>query len=112
MYRGKGTAKIVVNTWATEKRVVVANTTSAGTLVLRTLYYPLWETKVNGRVIYTGTTEKHEIAVPVEAGENRVELTFVDDWDRRFGAAISALALLVIGIFYISRRKPDAFHQP
>jgi hypothetical protein len=50
--------------------------------------------------------------VPVEAGENRVELTFVDDWDRRFGAAISALALLVIGIFYISRRKPDAFHQP
>ena len=82
----------------------MANATSAGTLVLRTFYYPLWETRVNGHIIYTGATEKHEIVVPVEAGENRVDLTFVEGWDRCLGAAISALALLVIGIASISRR--------
>jgi hypothetical protein len=34
--------------------------------------------------------------VPVQAGLNRVRITFVRTWDRTAGAWISALALIVI----------------
>jgi hypothetical protein len=42
--------------------------------------------------------------VPIGAGENRVEIRFVEGWDRKVGALISALALLaVFGVWFRTR---------
>jgi hypothetical protein len=62
--------------------------------------------EVNGGVVRTQSTEHTGLMiVPIRAGENRVEIRFVEGWDRRVGALISALALTTImGLWLKSRR--------
>jgi hypothetical protein len=50
--------------------------------------------------------------VPVEAGENRVQITFIRTWDRTAGGWISALATVLVLVLLlrwpvIQRRQSD-----
>jgi hypothetical protein len=104
-FEGRGSAKIRVERWQTEKRLILANTTSSGKLVLRLFNYPLWNVEVNGRAVRTETTSNTgQMVVPVAAGENRVQVTFVEGWDRLVGAGFSAFAILAVILWFVRSR--------
>ena len=101
-FEGRGSAKIRVEKWQAEKRWITADTTSSGKLVLRLFNYPLWKVEVNGRTVRTeSTSNTGQMVVPVAAGNNHVQVTFVEGWDRLVGAAISALAMLIVIFFFV-----------
>ena len=100
-FEGPGTARLRIESWQAEARVVVAATTSPGNLVLRLFNYPLWHVEVNGQPVAT-TRKAHsgEMVVPLGAGVNRVQVTFKEGLDRDLGAGVSVLALAAIGLCF------------
>lgn len=94
---GPARAAIQVSKWKAEHRVFTAEMSAKDHLVLRLFNYPAWRVEVNGRTVGTGTIEgTGQMLVPVEAGANRVQITFVRTWDRKLGASISVFAILLV----------------
>ena len=96
-YDGRGNAKVRIERWQAERRTIIADASAPGSLVLRLFNYPSWAVAVNE---HTGL-----MIVPIAAGENRVEIRFVEGWDRKVGALISSLALMaVFGLWFRTRK--------
>lgn len=96
-FLGAGTAQIRIEEWKTEKRAIVSETRSAGKLVFRLFDYPLWKVEVNGHAVQTETRPNTgEMIVPISAGANRVDIEFVEGWDRALGASLSIAALVLV----------------
>jgi hypothetical protein len=62
--------------------------------------YPAWQVTVNGREVDTQQQENTgQMLIPVQNGENRVQVRFTRTWDRTWGGIVSlvtAAFLLVI----------------
>lgn len=100
-YVGTGSAKNDIQTWQAEHRTLTANATASGTLVLRLFNYPLWRVSVNGHPVQTRTMDHTgQVVIPVAQGESRVEIQFIEGWDRKAGASISVLGLAIIVIMW------------
>ena len=97
LFQGNGSAELRVQEWKAESRQVIAITSAPGELRFRLFNYPLWKALVNGRAVVTETAKKTgQLTVPVVAGENRVEITFVEGWDRTVGTTITVPALACV----------------
>lgn len=108
-YVGSGSAKIAVERWQAENRALTADATAPGSLMLRLFNYPSWEVAVNGRRVQAQSLERTgQIVVPISAGENRVEIQFVEGWDRKAGGGISLAALLAMLGLAIKFRKSNS----
>lgn len=99
-YQGQGSAKISIERWDAEDRVVAVQASAPGGLVLKLFSYPRWKATANGREESTGITKLHQLTVPIQSAGNRIELRFVGGWDRRTGAAISLATLFAIALWY------------
>jgi hypothetical protein len=100
-FEGHGQAQINVQEWDAEKRRIVVKAESPGKLVLRLFNYPLWKTELNDRPAQTAsTTDTGQMIVPITAGENRVQIDFVNGWDRKVGWVLSGCAFLIIALMY------------
>lgn len=94
---GPARAAIHVLQWQAERKVFTAEMSAADNLVLRLFNYPAWRVEVNGRVAQAGTREgTGQMLVPVEAGQNRVEVIFRRTWDRTAGWWVSFFAALLV----------------
>jgi hypothetical protein len=103
---GPAHAAIHVVQWGAESKSLTAQMSAPSNLALRLFNYPAWRVVVNGRVVGAGTREgTGQMLVPVEAGANRVQITFIRTWDRTAGAWISALALVLM--FAATRYEVD-----
>jgi 6-pyruvoyl-tetrahydropterin synthase related domain len=92
---GPARAAIRVVQWGPERKIFTADMSATDNLALRLLNYPAWRVEVNGRQVRAATREgTGQMLVPVEAGANRVEISFVRTWDRSLGGWISLLTLL------------------
>jgi hypothetical protein len=91
---GPAHAAIRVSDWTAERKLFTAEVSAPDNLALHLFNYPAWRVEVNGRLVQARTREgTGQMLVPVEAGANRVRITFVRTWDRRAGGWISAFAL-------------------
>ena len=109
LFQGNGHAELQIKEWKAESRQVIATTSAPGQLVFRLFNYPSWSVLVNGRVVVAESTKKTgQLTVPVAAGESRVQIRFVEGWDRAVGAAISmvALALMLFWVWTSRGRVP------
>ena len=89
---GPAHAAIHVSQWNPEFKLLTAEMSAGDNLVLRLFNYQAWRVEVNGRPVQAGTREETgQMLVPVEAGTNRVQITFIRTWDRRAGGWISLL---------------------
>ena len=89
---GPGHAAIHVYYWNAESKMFTAEMSAPDELALRLFRYPAWEVEVNGQVVETSARESTgQMLVPVEAGTNRVQITFVRTWDRTMGGWISLI---------------------
>lgn len=103
-YVGNGSAKISVETWQAEHRVIEADASVPGNLVLRLFNYLLWKVKVNGRLVRTQNAEGGEITIPVATGENHIEIRWIEGWDRKVGGLISLCGLAIVLALFTKRR--------
>ncbi len=93
---GPAHAAIRILEWKAKRKDFMAEVSAPDNLLLHLFNYPAWRVEVNGRQVQAGTREgTGQMLVPVEAGANRVQITFGRTWDRTAGAWISGLALLL-----------------
>jgi hypothetical protein len=107
---GPGHAAIHIYRWEAESRMFTAEMSAPDQLALRLFRYPAWQVKVNGRVVETAARpDTGQMLVPVEAGVNRVQISFVRTWDRALGGWISLItAISVIVWILLSRIRTSA----
>jgi len=100
---GPAHAAIRVSTWNPEFKLFTAEMSAPDNLALRLFNYPAWRVEVNGHVVQAGTRDgTGQMLVPVEAGANRVQITFVRTWDRTAGGWISIVAIALV---LVSRKR-------
>ncbi|MBS1852990.1 MAG: hypothetical protein JST79_18960 [Acidobacteria bacterium] len=93
--------QVQVDLWNSESRQVAVTAAHPGTLLLRLFHYPAWKVEVNGRVVSPATRRiTGQMLVPVQAGSNHVQITFVRTRDRVAGGVISLLAALGLGLWW------------
>lgn len=98
-------ARIEVQQWEPERKSFTVEVTAPEVLVLHLFYYPAWRVQVNGPVIDAqAQDDTGQTMIPVQAGKNRVRITFVRTGDRTAGAAVSLGAALLIGSFVVRRK--------
>jgi hypothetical protein len=94
---GPARAAIRVSDWTAERKLFTAEMSAPDNLALHLFNYPAWRVEVNGQIVQAGTREgTGQMLIPVEAGANRVQITFTRTWDRKLGGWISLLALILI----------------
>ena len=103
---GPARAAIHLLRWDAESKVFTAEMSDPDQVALRLFPYPAWKASVNGRAVETSSRAgTGQMLVPLDAGMNRVEITFVRTWDRVVGAWISFVAMLgLLGFSVRSRR--------
>jgi hypothetical protein len=98
--------RIRIQQWNAESKLFTAEVSQSGQLVLRLFNYPAWRVEVNGQVVATAARDvTGQMLIPVQAGENRVQITFTRTWDRTLGGIISGVTALFFGGFVALRRK-------
>jgi 6-pyruvoyl-tetrahydropterin synthase-like protein len=98
-------AGIHVVQWNAESREFTAQMSAPSRLALHLFNYPAWKVEVNGRVVQAGTRESTgQMLVPVEAGPNRVQVTFVRTWDRKVGGWISLITALLVMLWVVAAK--------
>jgi hypothetical protein len=99
-------ATIHVHQWNVREKVFTAEMSERAKLALRLFNYPAWQLEVNGRTVPAGTREgTGQMLVPVEAGVNRVQITFIRTWDRIAGPWLSLVAWLGLIAWSVFLRK-------
>ena len=99
-YDGTGSAKISIEHWDAEHRVMTAQASAPGKLALRLFNYPSWQVTVNGRNEHAGMAKQYQMTVPVVSGINRVDVRFHEGWDRHIGGIVSLTTLLAVALWY------------
>jgi hypothetical protein len=101
MVDGPAHAAIHVSQWTPEFKLFTAEMSAPDNLALRLFNYATWRINVNGRQVQPGAREgTGQMLVPVEAGANQVQITFVRTWDRTAGGWISLLALVLAFVWW------------
>jgi len=97
---GTAHAAIHVLRWNAESKTFTAEMSAPDRLALKLFSYPAWKVEVNGHVAQAAQRESTgQMLVPVEAGMNRVQITFVQSWDRAVGGWISVFSILCLGLW-------------
>jgi hypothetical protein len=105
VFTGPSGGRIQVEQWAAESKSFATDAPAAGVLALRLFNYPAWKVEVNGYVVNAQTEETTgQMLIPVDAGENRVRITFIRTWDRTLGGIVSACTGFLTAAFLIWRR--------
>ena len=98
-------AAIRVFRWDAESKMFTAEMSAPDHLALRLFRYPAWRVEVNGHVVETASKDNGQMLVPVEAGMNRVHVTFVRTWDRAVGSWISLLTALSLMVWTVRAER-------
>jgi hypothetical protein len=105
--QGAARAAIHVLQWQAERKVFTAEMSQPDNLVLHLFNYPAWRVEVNDRVVQAGTREEtRQMLVPVQAGQNHVEIILARTWDRTAGWIISSAAILLVILLAQYRKRP------
>jgi len=98
--------QVRIERWDAESKLFTTDIDRPVQLVLRLFNYPAWRVQVNGRGVATATRDvTGQMLIPVEVGENRVQITFIRTSDRTLGGIISALAVLLLVVLAVLARR-------
>jgi 6-pyruvoyl-tetrahydropterin synthase related domain len=103
---GPARGAIHISRWDPEFKEFTADLSAADRLALRLFPYPAWRVDVNGRMVQTSAHPgSGQMLVPVVAGMNRVQVTFVRTWDRTLGGWISLISLSALALWSYRKRS-------
>lgn len=100
-------AQISVLYWRAESKSLTVKSGSSGVIVMRLFNYPLWHATVNGREVHTESTETTgQMSLPINAGNNQIQVSFRMGTDHNLGIALSLIGLFVLLLlFTITKRS-------
>nr|WP_286676375.1 6-pyruvoyl-tetrahydropterin synthase-related protein [Paracidobacterium acidisoli] len=102
-------ATIHIARWQSERISLAIGTRQAAWAVLRRMNYPAWRILLNGKpVLSSATRQDGLIALPLTAGENRIEIRYratADMWAGRIASLTAALVLLLAAAYRKKERK-------
>jgi archaellum component FlaF (FlaF/FlaG flagellin family) len=102
--------QVRIQRWNAESKLFTVEVSQPGQLVLRLFNYSAWRVEVNGQMVATTTRSvTGQMLIPVQAGENRVQITFTRTWDRTLGGIVTAVTALLFGIYFALRRLRSGF---
>ena len=88
-------AKIVVDRWIAQEKILRVQSTQPARLALRLLNYPAWQVEVNGnRIRPQHPEDSGQMLVPLPAGDSRITVRFARTQDRALGAIVTILSSL------------------
>jgi hypothetical protein len=97
--------QITIQRWSAESKSFTAEASQPGRLILRLFNYPAWRVAVNGFLESTATRDvTGQMLIPIQAGENHVEILFARTWDRTAGGTISLFTAALLGWLVIRNR--------
>ena len=103
--------QIQIQRWDAESKAFTAQIDRPDQLVLRLFNYPAWHVEVNGQIVETSARDvTGQMSIPVQAGENRVQITFTRTLDRTVGGVISGVTAFSLACFVILRRRRSGHH--
>jgi hypothetical protein len=103
---GTAHAAIHVYYWNPQSKMFTAEMSAPDQLALRLFRYPAWKVEVNGRGVETAAREgTGQMLVPVEAGMNRVQVTFMRTWDRTAGGWVSVVTVIGLVLWTLRVRR-------
>jgi hypothetical protein len=89
---------IHIERWDAESKLFAAETSQPEQLALRLFNYPAWRVEVNSKVVAPATQDvTGRMLIPLQAGENRVQIMFSRTWDRTLGGIVSGVTALFFG---------------
>jgi len=95
-----------IENWSAQNRKFEVNEGRETEVVVRLFNYPAWRVEVNGRQVIPETQpDTGQMVIPVEAGKNKIEITFVRTRDRTVGFVLSALTGLVMAVLAVWKRR-------
>ena len=104
------TAKIVIERWTPERKIVRVESAQPARLALRLLNYPAWQVQVNGASVQpTSAEDTDQMIVVTPPGKSRIDARFVRTLDRTVGGVLSVLSSLLAAALLL--RQPRA-RQP
>jgi hypothetical protein len=103
-------ARIRVERWQAETKLIDVEAQQPVTLELRLLNYPAWQAEVNGKPALTRSLpDTGQMLVTVPSGHSRVRVRFTRTADRSAGILLSIGAgLLLVGLALANRRRERA----
>jgi hypothetical protein len=102
---GPARGAIRIIQWNEESRVFTAVMSAPDRLALRLFPYPAWRVEENGRAVQTAARAgTGQMMVPVQAGMNQIQITFVRTWDRKVGGWISLITWAGLILFTLRAR--------
>ena len=106
-FEGNGTSRIRITRWGPESKSFSANLSQPGKLVLKLFNYPAWKVEVNRRPVQTGILKvTGQMVIPIEAGDNQIQVTLARTRDREIGGLISfGTGILILALIPFKRRN-------
>jgi hypothetical protein len=102
---GPAHAAIRLIRWSPQLKMFAAEMSTGDQLAVRLFPYPAWKVEVNGQTVEAKSRSgSGQMLVPVQAGLNRVQITFIRTWDRTAGGWISILSGLGIILLALIRK--------
>jgi uncharacterized membrane protein len=98
-------AKVLVERWTAEQRVIRVETPEAVRLALRLLNYPAWRIELNNTIVSAQPpTDTNQMIISVPAGQSVVCVRFLRTPDRTVGLLVSLLsALIAVALWMVAR---------
>lgn len=91
--RGQASVSVIDDAGAAQSYAVSAGAESV--LRFRTLFFPGWVARADGRAVEIGPSQEGNIVLTIEPGEHTLRLSFEDTWPRTAGKLLSAISSVI-----------------
>jgi hypothetical protein len=111
-WHGSGKMHVQEKLWKPECKEFTVAVSGPGSLVLRLFNFPAWNVRVNGHLVATQTTEESgQMIIPVSAGKDDIRIALSRTWDRKLGAAITAIAFVLALLLLWTEKRSFRLHR-
>jgi hypothetical protein len=103
---GSAAAKIYIDRWTAEEKILRVESAEPVRIALRLLNYPAWRVEVNGSPVKPeSAADSSQMILEIPAGHSRVRAHFARTRDRTLGGILGVASLFVaLALFYAKER--------
>ena len=106
-YESDGQAFIHVYLWDAQSKLLRADVTAPGNLVLKLFNFPAWHVEVNSSPVQAGTKDvTGQMMIPLQPGKNVIEIHFIRTWDRTAGGIVSLITTCFVVLLWWKQNRP------